>query len=57
MRKKVVVLEMNMIDEEEREIFQAGIPYEVNRGKIENEDNLKVSLNEIWVDYKVNHLN
>lgn len=43
-----------MLDANEKEIFQADIPYEVDfQGNIENEDGLKVSLNHIWVDFHV----
>lgn len=45
-----------MIDENELEIFQADIPYEVEGGYITNEDGLKVSLNEIWVDFRLEHI-
>lgn len=53
MKRKVVILKMNMWDDEEREIFQAEIPYEVRKGKIENENDLKIPLNDIWVDFDV----
>lgn len=56
MKRKVVILKMNMWDAEEREIFQAEIPYEVRNGRIENEDNFKISLNNIWVDFDVRFL-
>ncbi|MEK4973270.1 hypothetical protein NSQ89_12980 [Niallia sp. FSL R7-0648] len=54
MKKKVVFLEDNMLDDEEVVIFEADIPYEVDkRGRITNEDSIKVLLNEIWVDFRV----
>lgn len=48
-----VFLENNMLDENGLEVFQAGIPYEVEGEYITNEDGLKVSLNEIWVDFSL----
>lgn len=53
--KKVVILEDNMVDEHECEIFQSGIPYAVEKGYIQNEDELKVSLKKIWVDFRLVH--
>lgn len=54
MKKKVVFLEDNMLDDEEVVIFEADIPYEVDkRGRITNEDSIRVLLNEIWVDFRV----
>lgn len=56
MKRKVVFLQDNMLDENEKEIFQADIPYEVDfQGNIEDEDGLKVPLNDIWVDFHVVH--
>ncbi len=52
LKKKIVFLQDNMLDANENEIFQADIPYEVDsQGNIVNEDNLKVPLNDIWVDF------
>ncbi|WP_425203664.1 hypothetical protein [Priestia megaterium] len=55
MRRKVVFLQDNMIDENERVIFEADIPYVVENGFIENEDGLKVSVESIWVDFHLVH--
>lgn len=57
MKKKVVILGDNMLDANEMEIFQAEIPYVVWRGKITNENNLSVSLNDIWVNFRVEFVN
>lgn len=56
MKRRVVILKTNMWDDEEREIFQAEIPYEVKQGKIESEDSITVTLDEIWVDFDVRFL-
>ncbi|OZQ66089.1 hypothetical protein CA600_12580 [Paenibacillus sp. VTT E-133280] len=53
--KKVVFLEENMLDEHEREIFQSDVPYLLEQGYIHNEDGLKMSLNKIWVDFRLVH--
>lgn len=54
MKRKIVFLQDNMLDANDKEIFQADIPYEVDfKGIIENEDGLKVPLNHIWVDFHV----
>ena len=56
MKRKVVFLEENTVNDEGLVIFSADIPYEVdNRGNIENEDSLKVPMNNIWVDFRVIH--
>lgn len=52
MKRKVVFLQDNMLDANDKEIFQADIPYDVDlQGYIENEDSIKVPLNDIWVDF------
>ncbi|WP_313430063.1 hypothetical protein [Siminovitchia terrae] len=57
MKRKVVFLQNNMLDANEREIFQADIPYEVDlQGNIENEDGLKIPLNDIWVDFCLEYI-
>ncbi len=57
MKRKVVFLQNNMLDANEREIFQADIPYEVDsQGNIENEDGLKIPLNHIWVDFCLEYI-
>lgn len=52
---KIIYLEDNMIDEEERVIFEADIAYQVERGGISNEDGIRVPVNEIWVNYRLVH--
>jgi hypothetical protein len=54
-RKRIVYLEDNMIDEHERVIFEADIPYEVQGNLIINEDNLAVPIHDIWVDFRMVH--
>ncbi|MGG2091351.1 hypothetical protein AB1283_01115 [Bacillus sp. S13(2024)] len=50
---KVILLD-NMLDDNERVIFEAGIPYEVVKNRhIVNEDGIAVTLNKIWVEYKL----
>lgn len=56
MPKKYVYLNENMLDENEREIFQSLMPYEIQGDYIENEDNLKVKVVDIWVDFEVLHI-
>lgn len=56
-KKKVIYLNENMGDENGNEIFQADIPYKIENGFIENEDGLKISLNDIWVDFSLEHKN
>lgn len=56
MTKKYVYLNMNMLDENEREIFQSLIPYEIKCDFIENEDGLKIKVVDIWVDFEVLHI-
>lgn len=51
--KLVVTLENNMMDENGLEVFQAGIPYEVEDGHITNEDGLRVALKGIWVNFSL----
>lgn len=53
--KRMVILDSNMIDENGIEIFQGGIPYAVEDGHITNEDGIIVSLNDIWVDFHLEH--
>ncbi|MDN4069959.1 hypothetical protein QYF50_18820 [Paenibacillus vini] len=54
MKRKVVFLQENMLDANDREIFQSDIPYDVDvKGRIQNEDGIKVPLNHIWVDFHV----
>lgn len=55
MNKRVVYLEDNMIDEHEKEIFQADIPYTVTGNLIINEDGLAVLIHDIWVDFRLVH--
>lgn len=55
-RERVVYLEDNMIDEHDREIFQADIPYTVTKNSIINEDGFAVRIQDIWVDYRLVHL-
>lgn len=55
MKRKVVFLQDNMIDDNERVIFQADIPYVVEKGYIVNEDNLMVLIRDIWVDFHLVH--
>ncbi|MFB5758988.1 hypothetical protein [Paenibacillus medicaginis] len=55
MNKRVVYLEDNMIDEHEKEIFQADIPYTVKGNLIINEDGLSVPIHNIWVDFRLIH--
>jgi hypothetical protein len=54
-RKRIIYLEDNMIDEHDKEIFQADIPYEVQGRLIINEDNLAVPIADIWVDFRLVH--
>lgn len=49
--QQFVILHDNMIDENERVIFYAEIPYRVRKGFIENEDGLKLSVGMIWVEH------
>lgn len=56
MKRRVVILKMNMWDDEGREIFQAEVPYDIKQGKIENEDGITVPIDEIWVDFDVRWL-
>lgn len=56
MNKKIVILSDNLIDAEGNKIFQAGIPYEVIRGEIINEEHIEILLNDIWVDFEVKWL-
>jgi hypothetical protein len=53
--KRIVYLEDNMIDEHDKEIFQADIPYTVTGNLIINEDNLVVLIHDIWVDFRLVH--
>lgn len=55
MKRKIVFLQDNMIDENEQVIFQAGIPYEVKHGIIKNEDGFELVLGQIWVDFHLVH--
>ncbi|HIW33478.1 MAG TPA: hypothetical protein IAA29_11905 [Candidatus Paenibacillus intestinavium] len=54
-RKRVVLLQDNMIDEHDKVIFQADIPYEVISDVIMNEDGLCVLIVDIWVDFHLVH--
>lgn len=54
-RKRVVYLEDNMIDEDDREVFQADIPYVVTGNLIINEDGYAVLIHDIWVDFRLVH--
>lgn len=53
MRKKVVYLQDNMVDDNEMIIFSADIPYVVEGDSIVNEDDLTIPINDIWVAFKV----
>ena len=44
-----------MIDEYDREIFQADIPYVVLGNLIINEDGFGVLIHDIWVDFRLAH--
>lgn len=55
MKRRVVFLHDNMIDEHGKEIFQAEIPYAVLGNVIVNEDNLAIHIQDIWVDYRLEH--
>jgi hypothetical protein len=55
LNKRVVYLEDNMIDEHEKEIFQADIPYTVTGNLIINEDGFGVLIHDIWVDFRLVH--
>lgn len=55
MKKKIVFLHDNMIDENEKVIFEADIPYEVDGKYIENENGIVISINDIWVDFHLVH--
>lgn len=57
MKRRVVFLEDNMIDDDETVIFEADVPYVVKGNSIENENCLKVKLAEIWVDFRLVHQN
>jgi hypothetical protein len=47
---KVIFYE-NMTDDNGLVIFQADIPYLVENEIVENEDGVKVKIDEIWVDH------
>ncbi|MED1125466.1 hypothetical protein [Bacillus atrophaeus] len=55
MNKRIVFLQNNMLDDEERELFQSHIPYAVEDDAIKNENGFKVALTEIWVDFCLGH--
>lgn len=53
MRKRVVYLQDNMINDNEMVIFSADIPYVTEGNLIVNEDNLAIPIHDIWVDFNV----
>lgn len=55
MRRKVVTLQDSMLDENKQVIFVADVPYEVEFDYIENTDDIRVRLHDIWVDYNLTH--
>lgn len=55
MKRKVVYLQDNMIDENEQVIFDADIPYVVEGVQIENGDGVRLRLQDIWVDFHLVH--
>ncbi|CAF1778561.1 hypothetical protein NRS6094_04368 [Bacillus subtilis] len=49
---KRVILKENMIDDNERVIFESYIPYTVVDNAITNENEITVPLKDIWVDFE-----
>ncbi|MBT2724432.1 hypothetical protein [Bacillus sp. ISL-46] len=54
-KKKVVYLEENMLNDNDLVVFEADIPYVVEKGFISNENNEIVLLRDIWVDFRLVH--